>query len=159
LSDLASSCEYHTIEKTCLAVSESPKAQANRQQRCLNDEKQSCCYICDSRQECAISCKFLGATNTTAPTPVEAPKPATTPIQQTHKNADTKEAKGIPTTYCTSCNVEMAPKKAKLRLDESDNVQSKQFGDYTPQDQEALSVIVYLCPLCGKIEFKANRGT
>ncbi|HSV49424.1 MAG TPA: hypothetical protein VLH35_03830 [Candidatus Acidoferrales bacterium] len=159
MSDLASSCEYHTIEKTCLAVSESPKAQANRQLRCLNDEKQSCCYICDSRQECAISCKFLGATHTTTQAPIEPPKPVPDTIPFKPTPTEAQEVKGIPTTYCTSCNIEMTPKKAKLRLDESDGAPSKQFGDYNPQAEETLAVIIYLCPLCGKIEFKANRGS
>jgi predicted RNA-binding Zn-ribbon protein involved in translation (DUF1610 family) len=63
----------------------------------------------------------------------------------------------MPTTYCTACNVEMSPKKAKLTLDNG-QTSSKQFGDYTPQAEETLPVIVFLCPLCGKIEFKANRG-
>jgi hypothetical protein len=158
LSDLASSCEYYTYEKTCLNVSESPKAQANRRLKCLNDDKQSCCYICDSRKECVISCKFLGSTNNTPQVraETEAPKLTTTPTPINKPN-DPIEAKTIPAGYCTSCNVEMTPKKAKLNLDVG-QIASKQFGDYTPQAEETLSVIVYLCPLCGKIEFKTNRG-
>jgi hypothetical protein len=157
LSDLASSCEYYTHEKTCLNVSESPKAQANRQLRCLNDDKQSCCYVCDSRRECVISCKFLGSTDNTPQVraETETPKPATTPTS-TNKT-DEPTTKALPTNYCTSCNVEMTPKKAKLTLDNNQPA-SKQFGDYTPAAEETLPVIVYLCPLCGKIEFKANRG-
>jgi len=157
LSDLASSCEYYTHEKTCLNVSESPKAQANRQLRCLNDDKQSCCYVCDSRRECVISCKFLGSIDGTAQVRVEAeaPKPATTPASA--NKSDEPISKAMPTNYCTSCNVEMTPKKAKLTLDNNQPA-SKQFGDYTPAAEETLPVIVYLCPLCGKIEFKANRG-
>jgi hypothetical protein len=160
LSDLASSCEYHTIEKTCIAVSESTKAQANRQLRCLNDEKQSCCYVCDSRSECAISCKFLGSIENT-PKPQEAPNPQPESTITTTKPAPanpTSLSKDFPVAYCSSCNVEMSPKKTKLKFDDSDAAQSKQFGDYTPQTEDTLPVIVYLCPLCGKIEFRANRG-
>lgn len=158
MSDLASSCEYYTHEKNCLNVSESPKAQANRQLRCLNDDKASCCYVCDSRKECVISCKFLGSTDGTTQVRAEpaSPKPAATPIAT--QKPDEPTTKALPTNYCTSCNVEMTPKKAKLTL-ENDQPSSKQFGDYTPQVEETLPVIVYLCPLCGKIEFKANRGT
>ena len=143
MSDLASSCEYYTHEKTCLTVSESPKAQANRQLRCLNDDKQSCCYVCDSRRECVISCKFLGFTDNTTQVcaETEASKPATTPAQ-INKPDEPKETKDIPTAYCTSCNVEMVPKKAKLTLDNSQSA-SKQFGDYTPQAEETLPVTVY----------------
>ena len=41
-------------------VLESEKAKANRQARCQNDEKLTCCYLCQSKPECAMSCKFLG---------------------------------------------------------------------------------------------------
>jgi predicted RNA-binding Zn-ribbon protein involved in translation (DUF1610 family) len=60
-------------------------------------------------------------------------------------------------SYCTSCNVEMTPRKAKLKLDPAEEAASKQFGDYTPQTEENLSVIVYLCPLCGRIEFRSAK--
>lgn len=102
-----------------------------------------------------ISCKFLGSTDAASQTRVEpeAPKPAA----PTSINKADEPTKAMPTAYCTSCNVEMAPKKAKLILDNGQTA-SKQFGDYTPQAEETLPVIVYLCPLCGKIEFKANRG-
>jgi hypothetical protein len=154
LSDLASSCEYYTPEKTCLNVSENLKAQANRQLRCLNDDKQSCCYVCDSRRECVISCKFLGSSDGTTQVRAETETPKPTTIKKPEEEPTTK---AMPTNYCTSCNVEMTPKKAKLTLDNNQPA-SKQFGDYTPAAEETLSVIVYLCPLCGKIEFKANRG-
>lgn len=158
MSDLASSCEYHTIEKTCLAVCESPKAQANRQQRCLNDEKTACCYICDSRQECAISCKFLGAVDNKSAPQAELQKPEPqTPINP--PKAPTSEApKTIPTNYCPSCNVEMTPKKAKLHIEGWDSDEMKQYGDNIPFTQDTLPVIVYLCPCCGKIEFKAHKN-
>lgn len=105
-----------------------------------------------------ISCKFLGSTENTSQVraEIEAPKLTTTPTLITKPN-ELIETKTIPAAYCTSCNVEMAPKKAKLNLDSGQSA-SKQFGDYTPPAEETLSVIVYLCPLCGKIELKANRG-
>lgn len=158
MSDLASSCEYFTAEKTCLAVSESPKAQSNRQLRCLNDDKQSCCYICDSRQECSISCKYLGAGDdaNSAQPKIENPPPPICPAP-TSQSSETKATASIPAVYCASCNIEMGAKKSKLKL-EGDIAAPKHFGDYTPQVEEALPVIVYLCPLCGKIEFRANRG-
>jgi predicted RNA-binding Zn-ribbon protein involved in translation (DUF1610 family) len=104
-----------------------------------------------------ISCKFLGSSNNTAQVhaETETPKPTTIPTSTNKPDEPTTQA--MPTNYCTSCNVEMTPKKAKLTLDNA-KTPSKQFGDYTPQAEETLPVIVYLCPLCGKIEFKANRG-
>jgi len=147
LSDLTSGCEYHTAEKTCLAVIENPKAQINRQLHCLNDDKQSCCYICDSRRECPIRCKYLGEADNTNPT-----QPKTETLQPpaqtaTFSQPEIKAACGIPVAYCTSCNVEMDAKKAKLKL------------EGVPSVEEVLLVIVYLCPLCGRIEFRANSGS
>ncbi len=160
MSDLASSCEYHTPEKTCLAISERPKAQANRQLHCLNDEKLCCCYICDSRSECTISCKYLGATDNAPAQRVEAPKPAAEVNRRVDikKSVETTSTGSVPVTYCASCNVEMSPKRTKLRID-ADNTQPKQFGEYSAQNEETLAVIVYLCPCCGRIEFKADIGT
>jgi hypothetical protein len=160
LSNLANSCEYISNEKICNAALESEKAKANRQLRCLNDEKLCCCYICGSRSECTISCKYLGATdNTSAPHAEEAPKPA---AEMNHTVENTKKIEanptsGVPVTYCSACNVEMSPKRTRLRID-GDNTQPKQFGDYSSQTEEHLAVLVYLCPCCGRIEFKADTG-
>jgi hypothetical protein len=153
LSDIATSCEYHTPEATCLAVAENQKAQTNRQQRCKNDQKYSCCYTCNQRHDCTISCKYLG-TIENQPKPPETQK-----IQPDNPTSEPKSpivstAKYLPVAYCTSCNVEMTPKKAKLRIHPEDN---KQFGEYTPQAEDNLPVIIYLCPLCGRIEFRAVK--
>lgn len=158
MSDLASGCEHYTTEKTCLAVAENPKAQSNRQLHCLNDDKQSCCYICDSRRECTISCKYLGATDHANPTQPKIENPPL-PTQSATANlpSETKAAPDTSAAYCTSCNVEMGAKKARLKL-EADTPVPRHFGDYALPIEEALSVIVYLCPLCGRIEFRANRG-
>lgn len=156
MSDIATSCEYYTPEATCLAVAENPKAKANRQQKCLNEQKQSCCYTCIQSRECIISCKYLGTVeNQPKPQETTKPQPETPmPQQKTAQTTPVIAPKNVPVAYCTSCNVEMTPKKAKLRLDPEDN---KQFGEYTPQTEDNLPVIVYLCPLCGRIEFRATK--
>jgi len=157
LSDLASSCEYYTPEATCLAIAENPKAKANREARCLNDEKQSCCYICDSRAECAISCKYLGGVEN-QPETRNAPEPHAVKLSPEPKAAaPSGSTKNYPVVYCASCNVEMSPKSAKLKLEDSETERPKQFGDYMPQPEEVLSVIIYLCPLCGRIEFRSAK--
>jgi hypothetical protein len=156
LSDIASSCEYHTPEATCLAVAENPKAQTNRQQRCLNDQKQSCCYTCNQRGECTISCKYLGATEN-QPKTQEAPKPQPTTPTSEPKAAPASTTKNVPVAYCTSCNVEMSPKHAKLRIDSAEDSPLKQFGEYIQQTEDNLPVIIYLCPLCGRIEFRSAK--
>jgi hypothetical protein len=156
LSDIAKSCEYHTPEATCLAVVESSKAQANRQLRCLNDQKQRCCYICDSRRECTISCKYLGSTEN-QPKTQEAPKTQPETTTPEPKTAPANSIKNVPVAYCTSCNVEMSPRRAKLRLDQNEDTQPKQFGEFTQQTEDNLPVIVYVCPLCGRIEFRTDN--
>lgn len=156
MSDLANSCEYHTPEATCLAIAENPKAKANRQARCLNDEKKSCCYICDSRRECTISCKYLGSVGN-QPIQHDTPRPQQKPSPETKAAAPANSTKNYPVAYCNSCNVEMSPKSAKLKLEDCETERPKQFGDYTPQPEEFMSVIVYLCPLCGKIEFRSAK--
>jgi hypothetical protein len=152
LSDIATSCEYHTPEATCLAVAESPKAQTNRQQRCQNEQKQSCCYTCIQRRECTMSCKYLGA-DENPPKPQETMNPQIETPKPESKTAPTNTAQNLPVSYCISCNVEMTPKKAKLKIAPED----KQFGEYSPQTEDNLPVIVYLCPLCGRMEFRAAK--
>ncbi len=156
MSDLANSCEYYTPEATCLAIAENPKAKANRQARCLNDEKQCCCYVCDSRRECAISCNYLGSVENQPKTQdLPGPQPVK-PSPEPKTAAPASSAKNHPVVYCASCNVEMSPRTAKLKL-ESDAERLKQFGDYTPQPEEVMSVIIYMCPLCGRIEFRSAK--
>lgn len=157
MSDLANSCEYHTPEATCLAIAENPKAKANREARCLNDEKSCCCYVCDSRRECIISCKYLGSIEN-QPIQLESPKPQEIkPIPKPKAAAPASSTKNFPAVYCTSCNVEMSPKNAKLKLEDSETEHPKQLGDYTPRPEEVMPVIIYLCPLCGRIEFRSAK--
>lgn len=158
MSDLANSCEYITYEKTCTAIIDSQKAKTNRELRCLNDEKQSCCYICDSRPQCPISCKYLGNTQNAPAQKTEGPKPQTPIITASNnKPAEANITRKVPVTYCSSCNVEMSPKRTKLRIDDWDNKQQQEYGDYVSKNQEFLPVIAYLCPCCGRIEFKADN--
>lgn len=153
LSDLANSCEYLTIEKLCSAVLESEKAKANRQLRCQNEETISCCYICYSRRECAISCKFLGnIENQHASIEIEKP------VVQSTVNLDTKpevaQPGKAPVVCCSLCNVEMSQAKTKFRID---GWEGPQPNENSGACVEELPVWIYLCPSCGKIEFKADE--
>ncbi len=153
LSDLASSCEYLTAEKTCSAVAESQKAQASRQLRCQNDEKAICCYICPSRRECTVNCKYLGATQseTTPPSEEKTEAESTADIEKTVEASQTKNS---PVT-CSLCNVDMLQSRTKFRIDGWNSMQSKPSGDSAELD---LPVTVYMCPCCGKIELKAEKS-
>jgi len=153
LSDLANSCEYLTIEKLCSAVLESEKAKANRQLRCQNEETPSCCYVCYSRRECTISCNFLGNTENQCSV-VEIEKP----VAQSAVNAGTKpevaQTKQNPTMYCSLCNIEMSQGKTKFKIDEWVGPQPNENSGTCIEE---LPVWVYLCPSCGKIDFKADE--
>jgi hypothetical protein len=146
LSDLASNYEYITIEKAYLAVSESQKPQVNRQQF-LNDKKQGCCYICDSRPEFAISCKYLGSEDGKPTTQIEIQKiePQTTTNYIQTPEVDPPKLR--ITTFCSTCNIEMIAKKEKIAINGKDGAKTT----------EGLPVTIYECPHCGRIEFRASK--
>ena len=155
MSDLANSCEYLTIEKLCSAVSESEKAKANRQARCQNDEKMTCCYICLSKRECSISCKFLGNIGNET-SPVEAEKTETQSTVGSDKKTEAPQTENVPVTCCSLCNVEMSQTRTKFKINGWRGLHPKLSGD--DSGEEFLRVIVYLCPQCGKIEFRADEN-
>ncbi len=151
LSDLANSCEYLTNEKLCLAVSESPKAKAARQVRCKNDEKMTCCYLCMFVMDCQTPCQFLGdSENGSRLLELEKTSVENTSVDDYKTEGQTKNDRN---PCCSFCNVEMSQTRTKLRIDGWEGVQKA--ADDT--SEEVLPVIVYLCPKCGKIEFKADK--
>lgn len=151
MSDLANSCEYLTIEKLCSAVLESEKAKANRQLRCQNEETMSCCYVCYSRRECAVSCKFLGNTENQRSTfeSEKAVAPNTINLDTEPEVAQTPKAQAV---CCSLCGVEMSQGKTKFKIE---GWQGPPLNGDLGKFGEELPVTVYLCPICGKIEFKA----
>ena len=157
MSDLAKSCEYLTNEKLCLAVSESEKAQAARQARCKNDEKTTCCYLCMLVLDCDTPCKFLG-TSENVPLKIEREKaPIETPIIDEQKALEEK-TENAPVTFCSACEVEMAQTRTKFTINGwKGSPQKSAGGDSGKLSEQELPVIVYLCPKCGKIDFKAEK--
>jgi hypothetical protein len=154
LSDLANSCEYLTIDKLCSAVCESEKAKANRNVRCQNEEKTSCCYICQIRRDCQIKCKFLGNTeNDFRPTETEK---IADDVTRTETKAQISNSKEAP-MFCSSCNGEMSQAKTQFKVNNWKGLNPKLAGEGLDKS-EMLSAVVYLCPQCGKIEFKADES-
>jgi hypothetical protein len=157
MSDLANSCEYLTSEKLCLAVLESEKAKTARQVRCKNEEKTTCCYLCMYVFDCATPCRFLGSGNHEPPQ-VDSEK---IPLESSSTKKQTPEedkTKNNPVMRCLFCDVEMAQTRTKFRIDGWEGSHKKQLVDGTGQlETEVLPVIVYLCPKCSKIEFKADE--
>jgi hypothetical protein len=128
---------------------ESEKAKANRQLRCQNEEKMTCCYVCLSRRECAVSCNFLGDTENQG-SPVEPEKNRNEDAFSEDKKDQDPQTEKAPAVCCSLCNAEMSQTRTKFRIDrwEGTHLNEGEFGD-------ELQVRVYLCPQCGKIEFKA----
>lgn len=146
LSDLANSCEYLTVDKSCLVVLENQKAKSNRNIRCQNEDKSACCYLCIFRQGCAISCNYLGQTSEASQS--ETSEKETETDSTTRTEADKTDA---PIAYCPLCNFEMAQTKTKF---ETENWR----GPTPALNGEALPVLVYLCPKCGKIELQFDKN-
>ena len=157
LSDLANSCEYLTSEKLCIAVSESEKAKAARQVRCKNDEKMTCCYLCLFVLDCATPCRFLGSTES-VPQRIDAEKTQVDTTLINDEEPEVEETKDAEVTLCSLCNVEMSQTRTKFRIDGWESSPQKLTDHDSEKLEEAvLPVLVYLCPKCGKIEFKADE--
>lgn len=150
MSDLANSCEYFTAEETCNLVAESAKAKANREVRCGNPEKLSCCYLCQLRPQCAISCKYLGSSDT-AYVLVELEKAPTESRTGGPKEPQETEISNNQAKYCPDCNAEMSEAKTELRVDNWKGPKP------TFLSADMLPIVVYLCQQCGKIELKTYR--
>ncbi len=66
------------------------------------------------------------------------------------QEVEAPQAENVLVPFCFSCNMEMAWAKTKLNVD----------GLCGPKlslvDQKTLPVTVYVCPKCGKLEFKVD---
>ena len=157
LSNLANSCEYLTSENLCLAASETEKSRASRQVRCKNDEKMTCCYLCMFVLDCANPCRFLGGYEN-EPQQVGSEKTKNYSSVISEEKNKVGKIENASVTFCSSCNVEMFQAKTKFKIDEwAESNQKSDNNDSTRFDAEVLPVIVYLCPKCGKIDFRADK--
>jgi hypothetical protein len=156
LSDLANGCEYFTIDKLCSAVSESQKGKANRQIRCQNDEKATCCYVCSFRPLCEIKCRFLGKIEGESPQ-TEAEKGGVDTAFN-DKKTEVNQTENGSIVCCSECNAKMSRTRTIFRIDGWEKSHLKLVdGDSGKPIEELLPVTVYLCPRCGRIEFRANE--
>jgi hypothetical protein len=153
MSDLASSCEYLTSEKTCFAVSESEKARTIRKVRCRNDEKMTCCYLCMFVLDCPTPCKFLGnGENERRQIDQDEALIIRSTVNEEKLGDDKTENTSV--TYCTACDAETLQTRTKLKID---GWKGQKPTDSMQFDVEVLPVIVYLCPKCGKIDFRSEE--
>ena len=54
-------CEYFSDDGSCKAISKNPEGRTLRDEFCINELGDSCCYICPNQETCEISCNFLGS--------------------------------------------------------------------------------------------------
>ena len=157
MSDLANSCEYLTSEKLCLAASESEKSRASRQVRCKNEEKMTCCYLCMFVLDCANPCRFLGGYEN-EPQQVNSEKTKINNSIVSEEKREERKTENSPVTCCSLCNVEMSQTRTKFKIDGWGESNEKSGGDDSARfEAEMLPVTVYLCPKCGKIDFRADE--
>jgi predicted RNA-binding Zn-ribbon protein involved in translation (DUF1610 family) len=110
-----------------------------------------------SRGECAIKCKFLGNIENES-SPLEAEKTESESTFNNDKKTEAYPAKNAPVERCSLCNVEMPQTRTKFRIEGWGGLHPKLAGDDSGNlGEELLSAIVYLCPQCGKIEFRADE--
>jgi hypothetical protein len=56
-------CEYLSDKGSCNALKKNEEGEAVRDESCMNDVKDSCCYMCPEREKCEISCDYLSTEN------------------------------------------------------------------------------------------------
>jgi len=157
LSDLANSCEYLTSEKLCLAIIESEKAKASRQIRCKNGEKMTCCYLCMFVLDCATPCHFLGNSEN-VPLQDNREKTPVSNMATNEEKPEEEKARNASVTCCPLCEVEMFQTRTKFTIDGwKESPKKSSDEDEGKLAEEFLPAIVYLCPKCGKIEFRVDE--
>jgi hypothetical protein len=151
LSDLANSCEYLNIDKTCAHLSDNPKAKTFRQLKCENSQNVTlCCYLCTFRSQCVTSCKYLGQIENFSKPQNVAENTCTGAAQGLKDNLSQLES--VLVAFCFSCNVEMVWTKTQFTIEQWRGTSSSMLTS----DDKLLPVTVLLCPKCGKIEFKTD---
>ena len=151
MSELASSCEHLSIDKTCTAFSDNLKAQTIRQLKCKSNQKNVCCYLCLFRSQCVISCKYLGQSDNCVELKPETD--VSTCSAAKDLKVESLQLENVPVAFCFSCNEAMVWAKAQFTVDSwCGNKSLLANDDY----DKVLPVTILLCPKCGKLEFKAD---
>jgi len=56
-------CEYLLDDKRCQAIQESEEGKSVRNRSCRNTPKDACCYLCNFKEICDVSCGLLDKEN------------------------------------------------------------------------------------------------
>jgi hypothetical protein len=107
--------------------------------------------------DCATPCRFLGNTeNDSSQVEVEKTNAESTFINETKTEEDKSE--NIPSLCCSLCNQEMSKTRTEFKIEGWEGSNQKLADqDSGKLGEKVLPVIVYLCPKCGKIDFRADK--
>ena len=60
-------CEYFSDDGSCKAIMKNLEGRALRDESCVNEMWNSCCYTCPNQEICEISCNYLSTENKQEP--------------------------------------------------------------------------------------------
>lgn len=131
----ASDCKYLEVNRFCGALSENEEGRAVREESCRNESKNLCCYLCEERDTCEVSCNYLGNVATSAitssetiPTPTSSPGSSLVVFQKCHK-CGAVNRRG--SKFCKKCGAAM------------------QILEKCPKCKSDLDMDSVFCPECG----------
>ena len=96
---------------------------------------------------------FLGNTENQPSEPIEATKTEEENKIDNAKENEVDKIEDAPVA-CSLCNIEMSQTKTTFKID---GWEGQKLAGEDSDKNEVLPVIVYVCPQCGKIEFKAEK--
>ena len=106
--------------------------------------------------DCATPCQFLGNIEN-EPQQINAEKTQINSSLISDEKTEEDKTKNATVTCCSLCNVEMSQTRTKFRIDGWKESHQKLADDDSGQLGRVLPVIIYLCPKCGKIDFRADE--
>jgi predicted RNA-binding Zn-ribbon protein involved in translation (DUF1610 family) len=106
--------------------------------------------------DCANPCRFLGGYKN-EPQQINSEKSKINSSEISEEKQEERKTENSPVTFCSSCNVEMSQTMTKFTIDGWEK-SGHNLGDNSSRlGTKVLPVIVYLCPKCGKIDFRADE--
>jgi len=106
--------------------------------------------------DCPNPCQFLGNVNNESQQ-VANEKVEIKSASARNEKTEGDQGKNSTVAFCTLCNMEMSQARTKFRIDGWEGPNQKLSDDDTKKlGEEVLSAIVFLCPKCGKIEFRSD---
>jgi predicted RNA-binding Zn-ribbon protein involved in translation (DUF1610 family) len=106
--------------------------------------------------DCTNPCRFLGGYEN-EPQQVDAEKSKIDNSVINEEKQEERKTENSPVTCCSSCNVEMSQTRTKFTIDGWEKSGHNLDDDSSRLGAEVLPVMVFLCPKCGKIDFRADE--